>query len=106
MDEVEYLCDPFGSLKPGRIGIMDSGKLISLGTLQQLRSAHGEGLVMKQLDATEVQGDSARRWEYLFFPTLEAANIYLEQQPYKTGMMVRPSNLEDIFVELTGRHLD
>jgi len=29
MDEVEYLCN--------RIGIMD-GKLISLGTLQQLRS--------------------------------------------------------------------
>ncbi|BAY12097.1 ABC transporter ATP-binding protein [Calothrix sp. NIES-2098] len=106
MDEVEYLCDTFGSLKPGRIGIMDSGKLISLGTLQQLRSAHGEGLVMKQLDATQVQNDGARRWEYLFFPTLEAANIYLEQQPNKTGMMVRPSNLEDIFVELTGRQLD
>jgi hypothetical protein len=24
----------------------------------------------------------------------------------KTGMMVRPPNLEDIFVELTGRQLD
>ncbi|BAY44040.1 ABC transporter-like protein [Scytonema sp. HK-05] len=89
MDEVEYLCD--------RIGIMDSGRLISLGTLQQLRSAHGEGLVMKQT------GD---RWEYLFFPTLEDANLYLNQQNDKTGMMVRPSNLEDIFVELTGRKLD
>jgi len=31
MDEVEYLCN--------RIGIMDNGKLISLGTLQQLRSS-------------------------------------------------------------------
>jgi len=41
MDEVEYLCN--------RIGIMDNGKLISLGTLQQLRSTHGEGLVMKQV---------------------------------------------------------
>ena len=89
MDEVEYLCH--------RIGIMDSGRLISLGTLQELRSAHGEGLVMKQT------GD---RWEYLFFPTLEDANLYLNQQNDKTGMMVRPSNLEDIFVELTGRKLD
>ena len=89
MDEVEYLCD--------RIGIMDSGKLISLGTLQQLRSDHGQGLVMKQV------GD---RWEYLFFPNLEQANAYLDQQTDKTGMMVRPSNLEDIFVELTGRQLD
>jgi len=52
MDEVEYLCN--------RIGIMDNGKLISLGTLQQLRSTHGEGLVMKQV---------GERWEYLFSPT-------------------------------------
>jgi ABC-2 type transport system ATP-binding protein len=89
MDEVEYLCD--------RIGILDQGKLIELGTLEQLRQRHGEGMVMTQ------QGD---RWEYQFFPTLEAANTYLDQQPDKTGMMTRPSNLEDIFVELTGRNLD
>ncbi|MEB3282592.1 MAG: ABC transporter ATP-binding protein [Lyngbya sp.] len=89
MEEVEYLCD--------RIGIMDGGKLISLGTLQQLRQQHGEGLVVKQ------KQDS---WEYKFFPSLEEANFYLEQQPDKTGMMVRPSNLEDIFVELTGHQLD
>ncbi|MEH2288339.1 ABC transporter ATP-binding protein [Nostoc sp.] len=106
MDEVEFLCNAFNSAKPGRIGIMDNGKLISLGTLQQLRSAHGEGLVMKQLGASNVGSDSVRNWEYLFFPSLEAANIYLNEQPDKTGMMVRPSNLEDIFVELTGRQLD
>ena len=97
MEEVEYLCDAFGTGKPGRIGIMDSGKLITLGTLQQLRSSYGEGLVMKQA------GD---RWEYLFFPTLDEANAYLDRQGDKTGMMVRPSNLEDIFVELTGRQLE
>lgn len=89
MDEVEYLCD--------RIGIMDGGKLISNGTLQQLKSQYGEGLVMKQV------GD---RWEYKFFPDLTDANTYLESQTDKTGMMVRPANLEDIFVELTGRQLD
>ncbi|MBC1236634.1 ABC transporter ATP-binding protein [Nostoc sp. 2RC] len=106
MDEVEFLCDAFGSAKPGRIGIMDGGKLISLGTLKELRSTYGEGLVMKQLNLSEVGSDSALSLEYLFFPSLEAANIYLNQQPDKTGMMVRPSNLEDIFVELTGRQLD
>ncbi|MBD2344700.1 ABC transporter ATP-binding protein [Anabaena subtropica] len=106
MDEVEFLCNAFGSAKPGRIGIMDGGKLISLGTLKQLRSAHGEGLVMKQLSVTDAGNDSSRGWEYLFFPSLEEANIYLNQQPDKTGMMVRPSNLEDIFVELTGRQLN
>lgn len=89
MEEVEYLCD--------RIGIMDKGTLIEKGTLAELRQKHGEGIVMKQ------QGD---RWEYLFFPTLSAANQYLDQQLDKTGMMTRPTNLEDIFVELTGRNLD
>ena len=46
MDEVEYLCD--------RIGIMDGGKLISLGTLQQLKAQYGEGLVMKQVGSLGV----------------------------------------------------
>ena len=89
MEEVEYLCD--------RIGIMDQGQLIESGTLPELREKHGEGIVMKQ------KGD---RWDYLFFPTLHKANEYLDAQPDKTGMMTRPANLEDIFVELTGRNLD
>jgi ABC-2 type transport system ATP-binding protein len=89
MDEVEFLCD--------RIGIMDSGQLIELGTLQQFKGRYGEGLVMKQL---------GERFEYQFFPTLSEANTYLESLPDKTGIMVRPSNLEDIFVELTGHQLD
>lgn len=61
---------------------------------------------MKELGVSEVGSDGARRWEYLFFPSLEAANVYLNEQPDKIGMMVRPSNLENIFVELTGRQLD
>lgn len=89
MEEVEYLCN--------RIGIMDKGKLIELGTLPELRQRHGEGLVMKQ------NGD---RWDYTFFPTMADAKAHLDQQADKTGMMVRPANLEDIFVELTGRNLD
>ncbi|TVQ15816.1 MAG: ABC transporter ATP-binding protein, partial [Leptolyngbya sp. DLM2.Bin27] len=80
-----------------RIGILDQGQLIELGTLDEFRQRHGEGIVMTQ------RGD---RWDYSFFPTLEAANAHLDQQPDKTGMMTRPSNLEDIFVELTGRNLD
>lgn len=89
MEEAEYLCN--------RIGIMESGKMIELGTVPQLRSKYGEGLVMKQLE---------ERWEYKFFPSLEEANAYISNAPDKVGMMVRPSNLEDIFVELTGRQLD
>ncbi len=97
MDEVEYLCGNFGNQVGGRIGIMDNGQLRTLGTLQQLRATYGEGLVMKQ---------TGERWEYKFFPTLAEANQYFNEQPDKTGMMSRPANLEDIFVELTGRKLD
>jgi len=78
MDEVEYLCN--------RIGIMDNGKLISLGTLQQLRSTHGEGLVMKQV---------GERWEYLFPQpgTSERLPRPANRQNRHDGT---PSNLEDI----------
>jgi ABC-2 type transport system ATP-binding protein len=89
MEEVEFLCN--------RIGIMDSGKLIELGTLTELRDRYGEGLIIKQ------QQD---RLESKFFPTLQQAQEYLEMLTDKTGMMVRESNLEDIFVELTGKQLD
>lgn len=89
MDEVEFLCD--------RIGVMDAGQLIELGTLGELRQRYGEGMVMHQ------KGD---RWEYEFFPTLDAAQKHLESLTDKTNVMSRASNLEDIFVELTGRQLD
>ncbi|MDA0268612.1 MAG: ABC transporter ATP-binding protein [Cyanobacteria bacterium] len=89
MEEVETLCD--------RVGILDQGQMIETGTVAELRRKHGEGLVMKQ------RGD---RWDYTFFPTLQDANQYLDQQADKTGMMTRASNLEDIFVELTGHNLD
>jgi ABC-2 type transport system ATP-binding protein len=97
MEEVEYLCD--------RIGIMDSGKLIEMGTLSEFRHKYGEGLIIKQT-ATGDQDRLATQWSYQFFPTVAEAEAYLEQQPDKEGMLVRPSNLEDIFVELTGRQLD
>ncbi|MEO0407005.1 MAG: ABC transporter ATP-binding protein [Cyanobacteria bacterium P01_A01_bin.135] len=89
MEEVEYLCD--------RIGIMDKGRLIEMGTLAELRRSHGKGLLMTQSDD---------RWSYQFFPTVQDAEHHLAQMPEKSGRMVRPSNLEDIFVELTGRNLD
>lgn len=89
MEEVEYLCD--------RIGIMDTGQLIEIGTLNELRQRHGEGLLMRQV------GD---RWDYEFFATVDDAETYLTQQENKKGLLVRSSNLEDIFVELTGHNLD
>jgi ABC-2 type transport system ATP-binding protein len=89
MEEVEYLCD--------RIGILDSGQLIELGTLDELRRNHGEGVVVKH---------TPEGLQSQFFPNLDLANDYINQQGDRTGIMARESNLEDIFVELTGRQLD
>lgn len=97
MEEVEFLCGEQGTGKQGRIGIMDSGKLIELGTLTDFRHKYGEGLVIKQVED---------HLDYKFFPTLEQANLYLETLVDKTGVMSRASNLEDIFVEMTGHRLD
>ena len=92
MEEVEFLCGT-----QGRIGIMDGGKLIELGTLEELKAKYGSGLVIKPT------GD---RLKYEFFPTLDAANTHLDSLPDKTGVICRQANLEDIFVELTGHQLD
>lgn len=90
MEEAEELCD--------RIGIMDGGRLIELGSTEQLRAKYGEALLVRSCPAREV--------EYTFFPSLAEAQRQLEAEPDKTGLMVRPANLEDIFVRLTGRRLD
>ncbi|PSF38610.1 ABC transporter ATP-binding protein [Aphanothece hegewaldii CCALA 016] len=97
MEEVEFLCEDSGTRKQGRIGIMDNGKLIELGTLSDFRRKYGEGLVIKQVED---------HLDYKFFPTLDQANLYLETLVDKTGVMSRASNLEDIFVEMTGHRLD
>ena len=97
MEEVEFLCDRCGNGKPGRIGIMEAGKLIELGTLRDFQERYGQAIAISQ------QGDKI---DYQFFDDAIAANEYLESLADKTGVMVRNSNLEDIFVQLTGHQLN
>ncbi|BAZ44194.1 polysaccharide export ABC-transporter ATP-binding protein [Chondrocystis sp. NIES-4102] len=97
MEEVEFLCQRSGNGKPGRIGIMDAGKLIKLGTLEELRQQYGKAIALKQTE---------EGLESKFFADSQAANNYLDSLNDKTGIMIRDSNLEDIFVELTGRQLN
>ncbi|AFY37002.1 Polyamine-transporting ATPase [[Leptolyngbya] sp. PCC 7376] len=89
MEEAATLCN--------RIGIMEAGQLIEEGTVSELQEKYGRGLMVKQ------QSD---RWDYNFFPTVQEAEHHLANLEDKKGVMVRESNLEDIFVELTGRQLD
>lgn len=97
MEEVEFLCERSGNGKPGRIGIMETGKLIELGTLADFRAKYGQAIALKQTED---------KLESKFFADKIAANDYLESLPDKTGIMIRDSNLEDIFVELTGHQLN
>ncbi len=97
MEEVEFLCDRCGNGKPGRIGIMEAGKLIELVTLRAFQERYGQAIAISQ------QGDKI---DYQFFDDAIAANEYLESLADKTGVMVRNSNLEDIFVQLTGHQLN
>ncbi|MGF1576654.1 MAG: ABC transporter ATP-binding protein [Cyanophyceae cyanobacterium] len=97
MEEAEELCH--------RIGIMDAGKLIELGSPQQLRQQHGEGLLVTSATGSQSQGIEAAQ-QFHFFPTVADAQYHLDSLPDRTGKMVRPSNLEDVFVKLTGRQLD
>ncbi|OKH13838.1 ABC transporter ATP-binding protein [[Limnothrix rosea] IAM M-220] len=89
MEEAATLCD--------RIGIMEAGQLIEEGTVDELQEKYGRGLMIRQHN---------ERWDYQFFPTVQEAEQHLSNLTDKRGVMVRESNLEDIFVELTGRQLD
>lgn len=90
MEEAEFLCD--------RIGIMNGGKLMEIGTPLELRQKYGLTLVVNQSDRSQIG--------YRFFPDYDQAHSYIDQQSDKKGIMIRDSNLEDIFVELTGRKLE
>ena len=97
MEEVEFLCKKCGNGKPGRIGIMEQGELIELGTLQEFRSRYGKAIAITQ---------KSGKIDYQFFADTQQAHNYLESLSDKTGVMIRDSNLEDIFIELTGHELN
>ncbi|PKM48029.1 MAG: multidrug ABC transporter ATP-binding protein [Firmicutes bacterium HGW-Firmicutes-8] len=84
IEEAEMLCH--------RVGIMDRGQLIALGTPEELKKRVGE-VVVESLN----QGGT----EYKFFADREQALKYVGS--FKQNVIIRESNLEDVFVELTGR---
>lgn len=91
IEEAEALC--------GRVGIIHQGHLIALGSPLELRQRLG--LV------TVETFSSNKNTHYNYFPDRTAATSYVQDLPpdVKT-IIVRESNLEDVFVELTGRKVD
>ncbi|MFZ5595865.1 MAG: ABC transporter ATP-binding protein [Bacillota bacterium] len=84
IEEAEMLCH--------RVGIMDRGRLIALGTPGELKSKVGEMVV-------EVLNHG--RTEYRFFAGRDQALEYAGG--LAENVLIREADLEDVFVELTGR---
>ncbi|MDD2422468.1 MAG: ABC transporter ATP-binding protein [Heliobacteriaceae bacterium] len=84
IEEAELLCH--------RVGIMDRGRLIALGTPAELKKKVGEVVV---------EGLNHGNTEYRFFAGREEALAYAGI--LAENLVIREANLEDVFVELTGR---
>ncbi len=107
MHEAEVLCD--------RLVIMNKGQVIAEGTPNALREEHtpgyvaafdkGEGTALQ--DAARGQGfalseDSSGL--YVRAPEL-AMLLRLQDEQKRNALQLRPSNLEDVFLKLTGQEL-
>ena len=88
IEEAEALCH--------RVGIIHQGRLIALGKPVELRQRLG-------LFTVETLANNMNT-QYHYFPNRTAARSYVQSLPpeLKT-IIIRESNLEDIFVELTGQ---
>lgn len=84
IEEAESLC--------GRVGIIDHGQLIALGTPQELQEKTGSLVVEYLKDQVT---------ERMFFANRSSALDYANG--LHTDFNVRATNLEDVFVQLTGR---
>lgn len=118
MDEAERLCD--------RVGIVDQGRVIALGTPRELIASVGGDHVVEfsvrsdqyslvdtqrlaqLIDVTSVR-DESDRWSLnskQAHHTIPALLEYLESSGIGlAGLTTRQASLEDVFVKLTGRNL-
>lgn len=88
IDEAEMLCH--------RVGIIHQGRSMAIGSADQLRRNLGEIAVESKRDG---------RTRYCYFPDKEAASKFVLEMKAADGVVMRQSNLEDVFIELTGRRV-
>jgi ABC-2 type transport system ATP-binding protein len=89
MEEAERLCD--------RIAVIDRGKLLALGTVNELLSAHGvKPVLVAQTSGGEHRAETA--------DPLGELNRLAAQGPVLSFQMER-ATLEQVFLHLTGRSL-
>lgn len=87
IEEAEALCD--------RVGILSQGRLIALGTPAELKRDVGEFVV-------EFIDKDGRLFSEICHSKEEAYEIAKKRN---NGVIIRKSNLEDVFVKLTGERI-
>ncbi|PIP41566.1 multidrug ABC transporter ATP-binding protein [Candidatus Desantisbacteria bacterium CG_4_9_14_3_um_filter_40_11] len=87
IEEAELLCQ--------RVGILSYGKLIALGTPEELKSKVGHFVVESIDDGVT---------NYRLFDSREEAYKFAEERT--DDVLIRESNLEDVFIKLTGERIE
>lgn len=87
IEEAEALCQ--------RVGVLHHGRMIANGSPLSLRQKLG-------MIAVEVNL-SGNGTEYKYFPDREEAAEFIQTLPKMERVIMRESNLEDVFIELTGQ---
>lgn len=108
MHEAEMLCD--------RVFIMNQGEIIAQGTPHQLRDSHTPGYVaaFAKTDNSNIQ-TAAQKLNYSFVE--DSSGLYVRAPDLNSlldfqkkismdALNLRPSNLEDVFLKLTGKELN
>ena len=86
IEEAEALCD--------RVGIVHHGRLIAIGSPLNLR---------RKLGMITVEIKDNGHIKYSYFPDRESASKFIQEMKVSDKVVMRQSNLEDVFVELTGQ---
>jgi ABC-2 type transport system ATP-binding protein len=106
MEEAEILCD--------EIAIMDTGKIIAQGSpAELLNQNNGDNMIILQGD---IDTDKLNNLPYTWTNILDRIEIHtnnvydcieklISNNIDLTGLTVRSHNLEDLFLELTGKQL-
>ncbi len=120
MDEAERLCD--------RVAVFDQGRVIALGTPRELIASLGaEHLIEFSIEETNAESPDDHGW-LADLPTVERLDAFdglwrltvrqphvvlpallaglAERRRKMSSLTTRHASLEDVFVSLTGRHLD
>jgi len=96
MEEAQKVCD--------RVGIIDHGRLLALGTVQELIAAHGDESTLTLVGSGAESGDGERRAIRTKDPMGELRRQLAQGVEFRSVQIDRP-DLESVFLSLTGRSL-